>query len=113
MGFILGPGRPRPPIKTHVHTYNTRTSYDVWHTHGVAGTTSPTINPGPQHVHSMEGTTTFDAGHTHRYRTTTGPAIRTRPGYHVHQYSGIVSVAGRQPHTHRYQGVTSEAPDDL
>ncbi|WP_083906095.1 YmaF family protein [Desulfurispora thermophila] len=111
MGYGLGYDSKKP-IKGHVHHYETRTSYDAGHTHVVAGTTSPTINPGPRHVHIMEGTTTTNAGHSHRYKATTGPAIPTKPGYHVHRYSGNVSVAGQIPHTHRYQGVTSEAPND-
>lgn len=111
MGYGFEPDNN--PIRTHVHTYGTRTSFDVGHSHGLSGTTSPTINPGPQHVHVMEGSTTLDNGHTHRYKTTTGPAIPTRPGFHVHRYYGIASVAGRLPHTHRFNGVTSQAPDDF
>lgn len=103
----------RPSIKTHMHTYNTRTSFDDGHTHGVAGVTSPTINPGPYHFHSMEGQTTFDDGHVHTYKNLTSYAIPTRPGFHIHRYYGTVSIAGRQPHSHRYMGVTSEAPDDI
>ncbi|AQS59536.1 YmaF family protein [Desulforamulus ferrireducens] len=112
MGFGFRPGGQRPPIKTHVHNYRTLTSFDVWHTHGMAGVTSPTINPGPRHVHSMEGKTTLVNGHVHSYKNITGPAIPTRPGFHIHRYYGTVAIAGRLPHIHRYMGFTSEAPDD-
>ena len=110
MGYGFGPGGG--PIRTHSHRYSTRTSFDYGHTHELSGITSPTINPGPRHVHVMQGVTTYNDGHTHVYRVTTGPAIPTRPGYHVHNYYGVVSVAGRPPHTHRFNGVTSERQDD-
>ncbi|MFZ5590296.1 MAG: hypothetical protein ACOY81_00585 [Bacillota bacterium] len=111
MGYGFGCDGNKPGTG-HVHQYETRTSCNVGHLHIVAGTTGPPVNPGPGHVHTMEGTTSTNAGHSHCYKTTTGPAISTRPGYHVHRFCGAVTVAGRIPHTHRYQGVTSEARDD-
>lgn len=112
-GYPVSPrGRSYAP-RTHVHEYAAETSFSEGHAHGLSGTTSPTINPGPYHVHILEGSTTFNDGHTHYYKATTGPAIQTGPGSHIHRYSGIVEVAGSIPHTHRFYGVTSEAPDDF
>ncbi|MDO7786583.1 YmaF family protein [Desulforamulus aquiferis] len=109
MGFGYG-GIGR---RTHVHRYNNITSLDVGHKHGMNGITGPTIRTGTSHVHSLNGVTTFDQGHSHNYRTVTGPAIPTRPGYHVHRYSGRVTIAGRTPHTHTFNALTAEAPDDI
>ncbi|WP_202077803.1 YmaF family protein [Caldalkalibacillus salinus] len=90
----------------HTHQFKGVTSFDVGHNHRYAGTTEPAPS-GVQHTHRYFTFTSIDARHKHVIRGTTGPAIPLPNGGHYHEFSGMTSVNGETPHSHRYSGKTS------
>lgn len=94
-------GRP-----VHVHNFGGATSYNDGHIHEYAGTTesAPT---GVQHTHGYYTETTFNDGHTHFIRGVTGPSISVPGGGHIHYFQGATTINGRNPHSHFYEGQTS------
>ncbi|MFK2825205.1 YmaF family protein [Bacillus sp. B190/17] len=94
-------GRP-----VHVHEFRGVTSYDAGHSHRYAGTTEPAPR-GVQHMHRYFTFTSMDDGHYHRIAGTTGPAIPLPGGGHYHEFNGVTTVDGFNPHRHRYSGRTS------
>lgn len=97
---------------THVHQFSGWTSFDDGHRHGYSGVTGPSIYSERTHYHRMSATTLND-GHTHSFSITTGPAESVGPSTHIHRYFGVTTPNGRGPHTHRFAGTTSVAPDDV
>ncbi|KAB7704400.1 hypothetical protein F9802_17780 [Bacillus aerolatus] len=94
-------GRP-----VHVHEFKGVTSYDDGHRHRYAGTTEPAPS-GVQHSHKYFTFTSIDNRHHHQIYGTTGPAIYLPGGGHYHEFSGMTTINGANPHRHRYSGKTS------
>lgn len=90
----------------HTHEFRGVTSFDVGHSHRYAGTTEPAPS-GVQHTHRFFTFTSVDDRHRHEIRGVTGPAIPLSNGGHYHQFRGVTTVNGSNPHRHRYSGRTS------
>jgi len=93
-------------MSTHVHEFRGATTFDMGHNHRFTGRTEPAPS-GVQHTHRYFTFTTIDDGHTHQIRGITGPAIPLPGGGHYHEFSGVTTVGGLMPHSHRYSGRTS------
>jgi hypothetical protein len=85
----------------HSHHFSGNTSYDVGHSHEVSGRTRLARDTA-HHVHSYYSTTSYNEGHIHHVKGVTGPAIYRGKG-HYHNLSGVTTVNGRTPHSHRYR----------
>src|SRR4051812_31119475 len=94
------------PISTHIHEFKGATSYDAGHDHSYAGTTEPAPS-GIQHTHRYFTFTSIDDRHNHQIHGITGPAIPLPGGGPYHEFSGVTTVNGTNPHRHRYRGRTS------
>ncbi|HHY74276.1 MAG TPA: hypothetical protein GX497_13840 [Bacillus bacterium] len=94
-------GRP-----VHIHHFSGVTSFDVGHNHKYVGKTEPAPS-GVQHTHRYFTYTAFNDGHKHVIKGVTGPAISLPNGGHIHEFSGMTTVDGHVPHSHRYEGKTS------
>ncbi|MDM5330149.1 YmaF family protein [Neobacillus sp. CF12] len=94
-------GRP-----IHTHEFSGHTSFDDGHSHRYAGTTEP-AQTGVQHTHRYFTFTSVDNRHYHQIRGITGPAIPLPNGGHYHEFSGVTTVDGMNPHRHMYGGRTS------
>jgi hypothetical protein len=93
------------PLTTHVHGFNGVTSFNAGHRHSYAGTTEPAPS-GVQHTHQYFTFTSIDDRHQHQIRGVTGPAIPVSGGGHYHEFSGVTTVDGMNPHSHKYSGRT-------
>lgn len=94
-------GRP-----VHVHEFRGVTSFDAGHNHRYVGTTEPAPS-GVQHTHRYFTFTSVDNRHQHEIRGVTGLAIPLPNGGHYHEFSGVTTVNGMNPHRHNYSGKTS------
>lgn len=94
------------PVPTHLHEFRGVTSFDVGHNHNYAGITEPAPS-GIQHTHYYFTFTTVDNRHRHEIHGITGPAIPLPEGGHYHEFSGVTTVDGTPPHSHRYSGAAS------
>lgn len=94
------------PVPAHVHEYRGVTSFNAGHDHRYAGITEPAPS-GVQHTHRYFTFTSVDDQHQHEIRGVTGPAIPLPNGGHYHEFSGVTTVNGMNPHRHNYSGRTS------
>ena len=94
-------GRP-----VHTHEFRGVTSFDDGHNHHYAGTTEAAPS-GVQHTHRYFTFTSVDDQHNHVINGVTGLAIFLPDGGHYHEFSGVTTVDGEDPHRHRYEGNTS------
>jgi len=92
------------PVLAHVHGFRGVTSFDVGHNHRYAGTTEPAPS-GVPHTHRYFTFTSVDDQHRHEIRGVTGPAIPLPNGGHYHEFSGVTTVDGMNPHRHNYSGL--------
>ncbi|WP_338450288.1 YmaF family protein [Niallia oryzisoli] len=93
-------------MPTHAHEMRGATTFDMGHNHSFAGRTEPAPT-GVQHTHQYFIFTAIADGHIHQIRGMTGPAIPLSGGGHYHEFSGVTTVDGVAPHSHRYSGRTS------
>jgi len=88
------------------HGFRGVTSFEAGHNHMYAGTTVPAPSE-VQHTHQYFTFTSVDDQHQHEIRGVTGPAISLPNGGHYHEFSGVTTVNGMNPHRHNYSGNTS------
>lgn len=93
-------GRP-----VHIHQFEGVTSFDDGHNHLYAGNTEPAPS-GVKHTHHYFTFTTIDDGHKHFIQGITGLDIPLIGGGHYHEFSGVTTVNGINPHRHQYGGMT-------
>ncbi|HET7627104.1 MAG TPA: YmaF family protein [Bacillales bacterium] len=91
--------------QVHAHEMAGFTSFDAGHQHQYRARTE-TAPSGVPHNHRYYTITSINDGHEHQIQGVTGPAIPLQGGGHYHEFRGVTTISGANPHRHSYSGRT-------